>query len=313
MTYCESSGKNDYGPLLVLIRRLLTGGALAVMAVAAPATAADDALSARADAETGTKAKADAGVSGSGFRLPRVDADPTEEQVLSYNEPMYFIVGGRGDTKARFQVSLQYRVFDREGYFAERLPWLQQLHLGYTQTSLWNLSEESRPFEDTTYRPSLYWQAVKERHGLLPDGLRYGFEHESNGQAGETSRSMNTLFVHPGWFFSLGSRQLMLAPKVRLFLNKAKENADIIDYRGRTDWLVRYGRDDSWEVSALIRLGKKDRSGVQLDLSYPLGRRIFARTGGFLYMQLTHGYGESLLEYDQKKDLQARIGVAIVR
>lgn len=310
--YRSDSEKDSHGLLFVPARWLLAAGILIVMVGPAPVRAAGDAQPDRIES-TKAVAKASFGVDGSGFRLPRVGVDPTEEQILTYNEPMYFVVGGSGDTMARFQISFQYRIFDREGVLAKRHPWLQQLHLGYTQTSLWNLSKDSRPFEDTSYRPSLYWQAVKERPGLLPDGVRYGIEHESNGRSGEESRSVDTLFAQPAWFFSLGSRQLLLAPKFRFYLMRGEANADIADYRGYVDWVARYGREDSWEVSALVRAGKKGRSSVQLDLSYPLGRRIFARTGGFLYMQITHGYEESLLEYAQKKGLQARVGMAIVR
>lgn len=34
------------------------------------------------------------------------------EPDLTVNEPMYFIVGNDGDTKARFQLSLKYRILD---------------------------------------------------------------------------------------------------------------------------------------------------------------------------------------------------------
>ena len=72
----------------------------------------------------------------------------TVEPPLSENEPIYFSVGTRGDTTARFQLSFKYRLFDRQLGWGRDWPWLAGLHFAYTQTSIWNLSESSKPFLD---------------------------------------------------------------------------------------------------------------------------------------------------------------------
>lgn len=249
------------------------------------------------------------------FPLREPGENPTEYQILAPNEPIYFVVGGRGDTTARFQLSFQYRLFDQDSAVVHWMPWVYGLHFGYTQTSLWNLSEDSIPFEDTSYKPSLFWQVFARRDGLLPDALRVGYQHKSNGRAGEQSRSINTLFVHPGWFFSLGRYQLLVAPKLYVYLAKERNNRDIADYRGYASLLTRFGRQDGWQVSTRIRTGQDGYGSTQIDISYPLRNpvAIFAGTGGFLYIQLFHGYGLSLLSYDRWEDLQVWAGFAIVR
>ena len=119
---------------------------------------------------------------------------PANEPALSVNEPMYFVIGSR--TTARFQFSFKYRLFDPDSLPVEWFSPLSGLHFGYTQTSLWSLGEDSAPFHDTSYRPSLFWQSASlGKGGLTPDLLRGGYEHESNGKDGTSSRSIDTLFV----------------------------------------------------------------------------------------------------------------------
>ncbi len=305
--FARTAGGGGYGCWRGDGRRRFLLAALLALLVADPAGAAERAGSTETDQE-------DAEAQGL-FPLREPDEDPTEYHILAPNEPIYFVAGGNGDTTARFQLSFQYRLFDAGSSLVRRVPWTSGLHLGYTQTSLWNLSADSKPFEDTSYRPSLFWQTFERREGLLPDALRVGYEHESNGRSEEESRSLDTLFVHPAWFHSLGRYQLTIAPKLHLYLAKGGENPDIADYRGYAGLLARYGRTDGWQVSARLRTRKGGYASGRLDFSYPLRSpvAVFARTGGYFYVQLFHGYGESLLNYDQKEDLQVRIGLSIVR
>ncbi|HQN46820.1 MAG TPA: phospholipase A [Rugosibacter sp.] len=238
----------------------------------------------------------------------------TDEPALSANEHMYFVAGDGGGAAARFQLSFKYRFFDPDSYPVQRIPFLSRLHFGYTQTSIWDLGANSSPFRDTSYRPSLFWQGeTHDESRLMPEVLRAGFEHESNGKDGVNSRSINTLFAQPVWRteFSDG-HTLIFAPKVYGYLEKS-DNPDIQRYRGYVDWILRYGHEDSWLLATQLRNGTSGHGSAQLDLSYPLRQPIFARTGGFLHFQLFKGYGESLLDYNLDRGTQVRIGFSIVR
>lgn len=241
--------------------------------------------------------------------------DYPDEPVISANEPMYFVLGSRGGVNARFQLSFKYRLVEPDGTLGQALPWLRHLHFGYTQTSLWDLAEESKPFRDTSYRPSLFWQwsLGEGNSGLHPAKLRAGYEHESNGKDGSNSRSIDMLFVQPAWRWNYpDGRSLSFAPKFYGYLDK-EDNPDIARYRGHADWIARYGRDDGWLLAAQVRRGSSGKGNAQLDLSYPLRENVFARTGGFLYFQLFSGYGESLLDYNRERETQVRVGFSIVR
>lgn len=242
-------------------------------------------------------------------------ANPDDEPALSANEPMYFIMGKNSEygTDARFQLSFKYRPFDPEGTIAGYVPLLSNLYFAYTQTTVWDIGEESGPFRDTSYRPSLFYRWAGSGRNLLPDQWRVGAEHESNGQSGASSRSLNTVYIRPTWNFDMDNgRRLSFYPKIQYYLNK-EENSDIQRYRGHIDWQLRYGREDGLVLGGLYRLGTGGYSAGQLDISYPISDRIFARTGAFVHLQLLTGYGETLLDFDKKEDTQIRIGLSIAR
>lgn len=243
--------------------------------------------------------------------------DTTPPPALQTHEPMYFLVGKRdGLTSARFQISLKYRLFDERSWLSDLVP-VDKVYLGYTQTSIWDLSQDSSPFRDTTYRPSLFymdpalWSSTDGSHAL---GLAAGLEHASNGRGGDESRSINIAFVQPSWRKFLGDSKwyVSVAPKLWTYLDK-EDNPDIPDYMGYGTLNLRLGRVDGWLFSADLRKGTHHMGAVQLDASYPLRRPFFANAGGYIHFQYFNGYGESLIAYDRKEPAQFRVGVSIVR
>ena len=244
-----------------------------------------------------------------------VIAQPGVEPALSANESSYFLVGANEDnaTDARFQLSFKYRPFAPDGTVAEYLPYLSNLYFGYTQTSLWDIGDDSSPFRDTSYRPSLYYRWVGDGDKFLPYEWSAGYEHESNGQSEEDSRSIDMAFVRPTWHadFANGTR-LTFMPKFYQYLEKS-DNSDIHHYRGYADWQMRYGREDGLVISGLYRQGTRGYASGQLDLSYPLSDRIFARTGTFVHLQVFSGYGETLLDYNVDRGTQVRLGISLIR
>lgn len=243
------------------------------------------------------------------------EAAPVEPSALGFHEPMYFLVGGKDPVSARFQFSFRYRIFDDQGVVAETLPVASGLYFGFTQTSLWDLQSESKPFRDSSFRPSLFYRwAVDDpqRRGSL--ALSGGYEHESNGKEDMPSRSIDTLFVRAEARLRLDDAGTFLgiAPKVWTYLDR-EDNPDIARYRGHAELGLRIGRDDALMFSTLIRRGSDGKLGTQYDLSYPLRRSVFSGVGAFVHLQAFKGYGETLLEYDQNKEAQYRIGVSLVR
>ena len=261
------------------------------------------AVPARADLEDGTS---------EGFLPPRY------ARKFALHEPLYFSLGWRGGTTARFQLSFRYRFLGADDP-ADRGDLLAgHLWFGYTQTSLWDISAQSSPFRDTSYRPSLFWlkRDIGARWlGFRRVGLAVGLEHESNGRDGELSRSLNVFFVRPILVLGrTGGYTWTFSPKLYTYLGDLSDNPDIADYRGYADLLLEVEKPDSWGVSLLARRGRRRHYGsLQLDASYPLDRLFHGRVDSYVHFQVFWGWGESLLDYDRKGPTQVRVGLMLVR
>lgn len=306
---------------------LASGTAASTLASAAstsPTTNAPEQAATAADAQAmGANAKAVPGAtaaipaSGATIASNRVSvAETGPESRLSFYEPMYFGVGHNGHTTARFQLSFKYRIVTPKDPRSKSL--LDNLYFGYTQVSLWDLTANSKPFRDTSYKPSLFY--------YLPDtglrsrwfdslGVQAGIEHESNGQAGSTSRSINIAYVQPIVHFNAPmATQLTIAPKVYYYLQK-DENPDIAAYRGYMDLQIRYGRPDGLELFTTLRKGTHALNGsVDAQLTYPIQKLLGSGAlGGYVWVGYFNGYGQTLLDYDTRQHWNVRIGYSIYR
>lgn len=234
---------------------------------------------------------------------------------VSVYEPVYFLIGGDGGLNSKYQISFRYRLFDGKGALAARLPWIDNLYLSFSQTSLWDLNELSKPFKDTSYRPRLFfgdYDQVRLLDGRLRMGIELGAGHESNGKEGDASRSFNMLYARPT--LTLGDPdglRAWLAPLIHNYI-AADENDDIADYRGYVDWMVGVGSKGGLDFFATLRKGERSTFGsVELNLSYPLAKLSGGDLTGWLMLQYFSGYGESLLDYNRKLDSQLRLGLAV--
>jgi phospholipase A1 len=234
---------------------------------------------------------------------------------VSVYEPVYFIVGGDGGLNAKFQISLRYQLFDNQGRLARRLPWIDDLYLSYSQTSLWDLGDLSKPFKDSSYRPRLFYSntdLTRMFDGQLRLGVETGFGHESNGKEGEDSRSFNMFYVRPILTFGdPAGLRFYAAPLIHNYI-AADENPDIADYRGNIDWVLGFGAKGGLDFWTTLRKGNRSNYGsVELNVSYPLSKLSGGDLTGWLTLQYFNGYGESLLDYNRKLDSQLRLGIAV--
>jgi phospholipase A1 len=234
---------------------------------------------------------------------------------VSVYEPVYFLIGGDGGLNAKFQISLRYQLFDGQGRLAERLPWIDDIYLSYSQTSLWDLNDLSKPFRDSSYRPRLFFSNYDLHRfldGRLRLGVETGFGHESNGKEGDDSRSFNMLYVRP--VFTLGDPDGLRAYAAPLIHNYISddENPTISHYRGYVDWVFGIGAKGGLDFTGTLRKGtRSDYGSLELSASYPLSKLSGGDLTGWLMLQYFNGYGESLLDFDRKLDSQLRLGIAI--
>ena len=180
--------------------------------------------------------------------------------------------------------------------------------LGYTQQSYWQVynGKYSRPFRSSDYQPEIFLtQPIK---GNLPGNgslrlLGAGLVHESNGQSDPLSRSWNRIYAMAGTEWG----KLTVIPRLWLIANensKDSDNPDIGDYMGYGDVRWLYPLNDQSTVGGVIRYNPSSNKGaIQLDYAYPL-------TGGMkAILQLFHGYGENIQDYNHKS---TNIGIGIM-
>lgn len=235
---------------------------------------------------------------------------------FSAYEPMYFLVGTDPE-KSKFQISFKYRLLNPKGPLVEEHPWMGGLHLGYTQTSFWDLKSDSAPFEDTSYKPELFFLSpdLKNRpswmHGLF---LQTGLKHESNGRGGVESRSANFFYVKPMFIFynSKFRYGLAIAPKVWAYILEGRsENPDLRAYRGYFELELKLGKEDGLILGSAFRWATAGAS-VQLDLTYPLRSILFGNIDLYLHAQYVNALAESMLHYRERSEVM-RLGFSIVR
>jgi outer membrane phospholipase A len=282
----------------------LTG--LSTNRVAVQITALDPASNATWNATTAQVSTASSGTA-------LIDKPPP--LAVSVYEPVYFLVGGDGGLNAKFQISLRFRLFDNHGRLARRLPWIDDLYLSFSQTSLWDLGDLSKPFTDSSYRPRLFYanyDLARFLDGNLRVGVESGFGHESNGKDGDASRSYNMLYARPTLTFGdPDGLRAYFAPLIHNYI-AASDNPDIADYRGYVDWLAGFGSKGGLDFWGVLRKGtRSDFGSIELNASYPLSKLSGGDLTGWLMLQYFNGYGESLLDYNRKLDSQFRLGIAI--
>jgi outer membrane phospholipase A len=237
---------------------------------------------------------------------------------ISNYEPVYLVIGPRVSLNANFQLGFKYRLLSENGSFAEKAPALRDLYMAYTQTSLWDLGSESKPFLDTSYKPGFFY--YKQYSGIRFLGFEFesiegGYQHESNGQGGQNSRSLNTVYVRPSLRYDLPQDwYLRFTPKGYYYIDDLEDNPDLPEYRGYFDLSLKIGQLNGLELSTLIRIGTEPGVGsIQLDLTYPMDRLFFGNAASFLHLQYFDGWGETLLNYNQRLPSQIRIGFSLLR
>ena len=232
-------------------------------------------------------------------------------------QPIYFVAGPESPT-ARFQISLRYQLLNNDGALAEKAPWLRGLSFAYTQTSLWDLSGQSAPFIDSSYMPEALIFLPRVDQGKWADWFRLdlqsGLQHESNGKDGTNSRSLNIAYFKPTMKFGRdGGLEFTLAPKAFAYVGDLSDNPDIALYRGYFLLRSTLGWDRGLQLRTEGRIGSHaDRGSVQFDLTYPMSEIFAGSFSVYLQMQFFHGYGESLLEYNQRSS-HFRVGISLYR
>lgn len=204
--------------------------------------------------------------------------------------------------EAKFQVSLKAKVL--QGAFWNK----GDLWLGFTQQSFWQVynGKMSRPFRETNYEPELMF--------IYPLNLSAGkfkikmagisVNHQSNGKEELLSRSWNRLILITA--FEWGDFYITNKLWQRFTENETDDdNPSIEEYVGRTEFTIGYSRKN--HIFSLVFRNnlnfKHNRGFAEFSWTYPIKGTLK------MMFQASHGYGDSLIDYNHKQTI---IGVGAV-
>lgn len=205
----------------------------------------------------------------------------------------------RYNSDAKFQISVSQRLTNSV------LPFRTYLFLTYTQLAFWDVFQESFPFRDINFNPTIgLAKPLVHRNRYLGE-IAFLIEHESNGKDGEGSRSWNKVSfagqfkINPHWSYFA---------KVWTPIVDGENNRDIVRYRGWAISAISFNQKEKYNASLIInkRGGSFFNANITLNFAY----RLFQKENQYLFFEFYNGYGEGLLDYN-KFHQRFRLGFVI--
>ena len=243
----------------------------------------------------------------------------TIEQILSSNFNLYpyhenYLFPFSYDTKKRDdrkQVETKFQLSVKKPITHNLFGFKETINLGYTHTSWWQVYKNSSPFRETNYKPEIFVTLPYGKSDKTSlKGFKLGLLHESNGQKGEESRSWNRVYLES--YFQIGN--LFAIPKVWYRIPENEEdddNPDIEDFMGYGALTLVYPyKKQTFKLKLRnnFKLNKKNKGFAEFDWTFP----FFNSKNTFGYVQLSTGYGDSLIDYDKEIN-RISFGVSLSR
>ena len=247
------------------------------------------------------------------------------DRPVSAHKVNYFSLNrwpGNTNAQLKYQISMKFRVLEPNLY--ARTYSVFPAYFAYTQKSLWNISQQSGPVEESNYNPEFFLEypvnAVITGRLNLRSVVLCPLEHDSNGRDNVESRSWNRQYVQIK--FGLESKEKLektdsfLSDKASLSVKLWKASG----YSGQNDYLRSAGSGDTFldymgrgELGISVRnfLWGGSARDHQLDIKTPIFRDARKHSYEFefrqqlpqlnfaLYLQYWYGYGETLMRFDQ--------------
>jgi phospholipase A1/A2 len=227
------------------------------------------------------------------YIMPYYYTGSPDEDIYSGNTPDQQRVK---NTEFKFQFSVQMPVWRH----IDDKP--ISLYAAYTQLSYWQFYARSQYFRETDYEPALFFSSNFYKNWLI----RFGGVHQSNGRGGSLERSWNRVFVtlsisRHHWLFSIEPWLLVFKAE-----SSDLDNPHIARYLGHERMVIAYQFTNKVQFSLMLR--NIERMGSYMTevgtMSVPVSKHIS------IYLQVFHGYGQSLIEYDHKTT-SAGIGISL--
>lgn len=199
------------------------------------------------------------------------------------------------DLEVQFQVSVKVPL--AIGLFGGRA----DFYAAYTNQSFWQAYDKggSQSFRETSHEPEAWLQFTNDWQvaGFTNSVNAFGYLHQSNGQSGTLSRGWDRLFAN----FVFNRDNFVVSVKPWIWLNSGDEdgdNPDIDRYMGHGELALAYAHKGN-VYTAMVRNQLEsgfERGALQLSWSFPIFDYPYLKG----YIHYFYGYGESLIDYNQK-------------
>ncbi|QOY54686.1 phospholipase A [Candidatus Sulfurimonas marisnigri] len=243
--------------------------------------------------------------------LDRLDQNETEDTMRQYSQSLYNFKAHNAnyflpisyryegdyantngheakEIETEFQISVKFDI-------AANILGLNEIYsIAYTQKSFWQFYSDSAFFRETNYNPEAFvmFPTSELSDGRLIKSIRLAIAHESNGRGGDEERSWNFLSSS----FLLQYKTLFAELKLWTRLPDSYDyNPDLIDYmgHGHIKFMVPYKKH---LIDMKLKYSYNNKGAAEINYSYP----AFGRDDLFLYVKLFNGYGESLIDYNNR-------------
>jgi len=254
-------------------------------------------------------------------RIPKGEIKYEEKSPIPDAEGTTYI-----HTEAKYQISL------RADYMTEWFGFAQMWTGAYTQTSYWQIFINSAPFRDTNYKPELFvtFPFFHKADVIGLKGIAFGYKHASNGQPvidgnrtrptgpveGSRSRSWNRIYTRAYFQWKNFFAEFDVWYKFHERI-ESDDNPDIEDYYGQGSVEIGYIHKRLLTRLTMRPSFTKGHVTGELEMSYP----VPISDNVFFFLQVFSGidtdgniggYGQSLIDYDQKVN-QVGFGLSISR
>lgn len=247
------------------------------------------------------------------------DSDCDKGSPISTYKINYFTLNSfptNDKAQVKFQFSVKYKFFDRDVDLWGRP---LALYLAYSQKSLWNVGQDSMPFEESNYNPEAFFNYninITQGPVALRDIILSPYEHESNGLAGPQSRSWNRLYAAVRLGFlpiteqcgdeAKQKDQIELNLKAwhaygysdqNTYLRTIGSNKTFLGYEGYGEVnlvfrdIIVHGDDWGNRIDVTSKIGGKQNFEIQYQQKIP-------SLNFTPYIQYWYGYDETLLRFD---------------
>ncbi len=195
------------------------------------------------------------------------------------------------------EVSVKFQISLKSPVLKHLLEYDNTVFIGYTQQSYWQAYTDSPFLKTNDFKPELFWE-----NGVrfeLPMGWRLqtltpGIVHHSNGRGSILERSWNRVYVDAQFTsqnWMVGVKPWFIIPESSLSLNP-----DIEKYLGNGSLLLCHRfQDHVFSLNTYAHVySSPSRFSGQFTWSFPISADVKG------YALAFSGYGQSLLEYNQR-------------